>query len=147
MNELPEREQQLASRWHFLEQTEDACVVVTRRMEVLYLNAAARVLVPSVWFGRRCWEVFPVTGERCAARCPAIRAVSNAEDIVYCEETLFAPDGITQSLGVAVIPLRIAGAEGEQGILLLRPKAPREPEDILRRGLLRRAAVLRGLCG
>ena len=146
MNELPEREQQLASRWHFLEQAEDVCVVVSRRMEVLYLNAAARVLVPSVWFGRRCWEVFPVKGERCAARCPAIRAVSNAEDIVYCEETLFAPAGITQSLGVAVIPLRIAGAEGEQAILLLRPKPPGEPEEIFRRGLLNRAAILRGLC-
>ncbi len=147
MDRLPEREQQLASRWHFLEQAGDACAVVTRRMEVLYLNAAARVLVPSEWFGRRCWEVFPVAEEGCAARCPAIRAVSNAEDIAYCEETLVAPDGITQNLGVAVIPLRIAGAEGEQAILLLRPKAPGEPEDILRRELLRRAAVLRGLCG
>ena len=141
------RQQRLAHRWRSLEEERDACIVVSRRMEVLYANVTARSLVSPEWFACRCWEVFPVVEEGCAARCSAVRAVSKAEDIAYCEEALLTPDGTTQSLGVADIALRIAGSEGEQANLILRPKPPGEPEEIFRRGLLSRAAILRGLCG
>lgn len=139
------RQQRIAHRWSSLEEERDACIVVSRRMEVLYANAAARALVSPEWFACRCWEVFPVAEEGCAARCSAIRAVSKAEDIAYCEETLDARDGSRQSAGVAVIPLRLAGSDGEQGILLLRPRASGMDEESFRRELLKHAERMRAL--
>ena len=91
-----------AAFWSFLEDQADACAVVTRRMNVLYLNAPARSLVPKDWFGKRCWAVFPVNDAFCAARCPAIRAVSRSDEIVYCEEKLdLGEDAPLLVLGVA----------------------------------------------
>ena len=55
-----------AAQWGFLEDHPDACGVVTLRMELIYLNAAARTLVPQRWFGCRCWEAFPVADSGCA---------------------------------------------------------------------------------
>ena len=60
------------TRWSRLEDCSDASAVVSRRMEVLYLNPAARSLVPPRWRGLRCWEVFPVRDRSCASPCPAM---------------------------------------------------------------------------
>ncbi len=122
-------------RWSFLEEESDACCVVTRRMEVVYLNATARSLVRADFFGRRCWEVFPVGGGACAARCPAVRAVSQADAIVYCEETVQVA-GQPVTLGVAVIPLRTAPAGPDRGLLLLRPKTAGRSDEAFRDELL-----------
>ncbi len=122
-------------RWSFLEEESDACCVVTRRMELVYLNATARSLVRADFFGRRCWEVFPVGGGACAARCPAVRAVSQADAIVYCEETVQVA-GQPVTLGVAVIPLRTAPAEPDRGLLLLRPKTAGRSDETFRDELL-----------
>ncbi len=143
---LTRRRVRLAYRWRFLEDERDACSVVTRRMEVVYLNAAARALVPSEWFGSRCWEVFPVGDESCAARCAAVSAVSKADELIYCEETLHAADGSPIPLGVAVIPLHSAVLEGERALLLLRPKTHGRSADRFRRDLLEEAGRLLSFC-
>jgi len=135
----------LASRWGFLEEQSDACSVVTRRMEVVYLNHSAQTLVPPAWMGRRCWEVFPVGASSCAARCPAVKAVSASNEIVYCEETIY-PGGKPLPLGVAVIPLGETGKDGEQAVLLLRPRAGHQEGDEFKAALLEDARNLRSLC-
>ncbi len=140
------RKERLSLRWGFLENEFDACSVVTRRMEVIYLNAAARSLLPPKWFGRRCWEVFPVGDRVCAARCPAILAVSKPQGITYCEETLHGRDGSPVPFGVALIPLRARAGEGERAILLLRPKAPDIAQDVFQRELLEQAGKLQAFC-
>lgn len=140
------RQRRMASRWGFLEAERDACSVVTRQMVVVYLNEVARSLVPPGWFGRRCWDVFPVGEESCASRCAAVAAVSNADDIVYCEEIIYAAEGAPLHLGVAVIPLRVAPPAEERAVLLLRPKAPEMADENFRSKLLERAAELRASC-
>ncbi len=140
-----DRHQRLVHRWSSLEEERDACVVVNRRMELLHANAAARTLLSPEWFACRCWEVFPVAEEGCAARCSAIRAVSKANDVAYCEETLEAPDGSRQSAGAAVIPLGLPGTDGERAILLLRPKASGINEESFRRELLEHAEIMRAI--
>ena len=142
---ISEHQEQLALRWNLLDNECDPCTVVTRRMEVVYVNAAAKFLVTSGWFGCRCWEVFPVREDNCVARCSAVRAVSNADDIVYCEETIYAAGGAPVPLGVAVIPIRTAGGDGERAILLLRSKSSSLSDDLFRRETLNRARKLRAL--
>jgi hypothetical protein len=143
---LLQRQERMASRWGFLEAERDACSVVTRQMVVVYLNEVARSLVPPGWFGRRCWDVFPVGEESCASRCAAVAAVSKDDDIAYCEETIYAGDGSPLRLGVAVIPLRVTPPADERAILLLRAKTPGMAEEVFRRELLERAAELRASC-
>ena len=111
------------ARWGFLEGQVDPCTVVTRRMELVYLNGPARRLVPVGWFGRRCWDAFPVADRTCSARCPAVRAAVG-HDIVYCEETLACTDGAQMPVGVAVIPLNDTSPDEDRALLLLRPKVP-----------------------
>ena len=134
------------ARWSFLEEESDGCCVVTRRMELVYLNAVARSLVPGDFLGRRCWEVFPVGDQACASRCPAVRAVSKAEAdaIVYCEETLHVAGGPV-TLGVAVIPLQMAQEGRERGLLLLRPKTAGSSDEAFRQELLEHARRLLAL--
>jgi hypothetical protein len=137
-------QERLVSRWRFLEDEADPSCVLTRSMEVLYLNAAARTLVPLRWFGCRCWEIFPVGDESCVSRCPAVKAVNKSEDIVYCEETLYSKeDGSPIRVGVAVIPLSSDGRKEEKALLLIRPKAAGGLEADFQRSLLERAEVLR----
>ncbi len=143
---VSQHKERLSLRWDFLENEFDACCVVTRRMEVVYLNAAARSLLPPKWFGRHCWEVFPVGDRVCAPRCPAILAVCRAQDIIYCEETIYDRDGSPVPLGVAVIPLRVRPGGGEPAILLFRRNAPDIAQDVFRRELLEHAGKLRALC-
>ena len=143
---VSEHQERLARRWRFLESERDACCVVTRRMAVVYVNTAARPFVPLGWFGGRCWEIFPVGKKSCASRCPAVRAVSDADEIVYCEETLYSPAGSPISLGVAVIPVRVSGADGERAILLLRPKSAATSEELFQQEILERAMNLSTLC-
>ncbi len=75
-----------ALRWNRLEDEREACVVVSDRMELVYINTAALQLVPGEWFGKRCFEVLPIVDEACAFHCPKIRAVNESVDVVYCEE-------------------------------------------------------------
>lgn len=128
--------------WNFLEEEADACAVVTRRMEVIFLNPAARRLVPRRWFGCRCWEIFPVGDESCAARCPAVRAVSRGSEIIYCEETLFPRGGEPVPVGVAVIPVAGSPEDGQRAVLLIRPKPAGAAGQDFRGELLARAEAL-----
>jgi len=134
---------ELATRWDFLEEEEEPCAVVSGGMEILYLNEAARSLVPPHWQGRRCWRVFPVREGTCASRCLAVRAVSDSDDIVYCEEQLFPPGGQPIALGMAAIPLGRALDQGEKALLLFRPKDPQKEASAFRQSLNDKAAWLK----
>lgn len=124
-------ERSLRARWRFLEAEKDACCVVTRRMEVVYLNEAARSLVPEPWFGSRCWEVFPVGEGACAGRCPAVRWVAASAADGYCEEVL-SVHGRPLVLGVAVLLLQRRESP-ERSLLVLRPRGEEDPEGFRER--------------
>lgn len=109
-----------ALRWGFLEDETEACAVVSDRMELVYLNRPARDLVPVSWFGRRCFEVFPVADELCAFTCPTINAVHEATEIKHCHESLRLENGVSRELEVAVIPLGNMPTEVASALLLLR---------------------------
>ncbi|MFV1995059.1 MAG: hypothetical protein ACC661_06450 [Verrucomicrobiales bacterium] len=134
---------ELAARWGFLEEEPEPCAVVSATMELLYLNRAARPLVPPCWQGRRCWQAFPVGERSCASRCPAVKAVAHSKDIVYCEEQLFPPDGQPIALGVAAIPLERALSHGEKALLLFRPKGPQKETSAFRQNLTEKAGKLK----
>ena len=135
-----------AARWHFLEEQSGACGVVSRHMELLYLNSAARTLAPPQWFGRRCWQVFPVADPSCAARCPVIQAVLGLEEISYCEETVYPSAQSPLVLSVAVIPLPAATDEEPNAVLLMRPKAETSAGDAVRTDMIGEARKLQVLC-
>lgn len=120
-----------ALRWGFLEDAPDACAVVSDRMELVYMNAPARELVSREWFGRRCFEIFPTADELCAFHCKTIAAVHEAEDVLYCEETLRSPSGISRELGVAVLPLGGMSGDEARALLLLRPTEASAREELL----------------
>ena len=65
-------------RWGFLEEESDPCLVVSERMEFVYVNRAARAWLPDQWFGKRCFEVLPVVDEACAFHCPKMDVVQEA---------------------------------------------------------------------
>ncbi len=115
-------EDESAIRWEFLEDESDACAVVSERMELLYLNEAGRALTLPDWFAKRCFEVLPNRDEHCAWHCPTITAVSEAEEITYCEEALSPADGPSVTLGTAVIPIEHSAEDGARALLMFRRK-------------------------
>ena len=139
----PQFRDEEALRWCFLEEERDACVVVSERMELVYINAAGRALVPGEWFGKRCFEVLPVVDETCAFHCPKIRAVSEAIDVVYCEETIGSGAGDRVVLGVGLIPLGSRGDDPARAVLLLRDKGESGEESDFRAQLLLDAETVR----
>ena len=116
-------------RWGFLDDETESCAVVSDRMELVYMNEAARGLVPIEWFGRRCFEVFPTADELCALHCPTVTAVHESHEILYCKEVLRTADGGQQELGVAVIPLEGASDDEARAVLLLRAQEEKEDES------------------
>lgn len=116
-----------ALRWSRLEDEQEACVVVSDRMELVYINTAARELVPGEWFGKRCFEVLPTVDEACAFHCPKIRAVNESVDVVYCEESVFVGNNNRKVFGVGLIPLGPGRDDRGRAVLLLRAKG--EPVD------------------
>jgi len=124
-------EEEGSLRWGFLDANDDACAVVSDRMELVYLNESARELVPEQWFGRRCFEIFPTANELCAFKCPTIAAVQDAREVYHCEEVLRVPAGETRKLDVAVIPLAGMSGDAACALLLLRPKSEEGAAKIL----------------
>ncbi|MBI4585529.1 MAG: Crp/Fnr family transcriptional regulator [Planctomycetes bacterium] len=116
--------------------------MVTKRMELLYLNAAARSLARARWFGKRCWEVFPGGDKRCASRCPAVRAAASGRESIYCEETVYSHDGSPIERGVAAVPFLTKGENGERALLLFRPKEEGKSDKAFRNELLEHARIL-----
>jgi hypothetical protein len=123
----PDSQLQSALRWNLLEDEREACVVVSDRMELVYINSAARALVPREWFGKRCFEVLPTVDEACAFHCPKIRAVNESVEVVYCEETVFGGNDDRKVFGVGLIPLGPERDDRARAILLLRSKG--QPVD------------------
>ena len=116
-------------RWGFLEDESEACAAVSDRMELVYLNEPARNLVPLTWFGKRCFEVFPVANELCAFSCPTINAVHEAAEIRHCHESLRLENGVSRELEVAVIPLGSAKRRATALLLLRNPEILTDPEQ------------------
>jgi hypothetical protein len=110
-------------------------------MELVYMNDAARSLIPAEWFGRRCFEVFPTADELCALHCPTVTAVHEAHEILQCKEVLRSDDGRQTEVGVAVIPLEGASKDEARALLLLRPKERSDEDESS--ALLERAKQLR----
>lgn len=129
-------EDENAMRWEFLESESDACAVVSERMELLYLNEAGRALTLPQWFAKRCFEVLPNRDEHCAWHCPTIVAVSEAEEITYCEEALSPVEGPSMTLGTAVIPLEHTSEDGAKALLMFREKVSGTEEARFREQLL-----------
>ncbi|HJO37478.1 MAG: hypothetical protein QGG24_04495 [Vicinamibacterales bacterium] len=123
----PPLHDETALRWNFLEAESDPCVVVSERMEFVYVNEAAQALVPAQWFGKRCFEVLPVVDETCAFHCPKIDALSEgadsaSADVVYCEETLYTDRLDQVVLGVGLIPLGTERTDRARAVFVLRAK-------------------------
>ena len=116
--------------------------MVSKGIEVIYLNGQAKSLVQSDWLGKPCWKVFPVADQNCAARCPAVKAVRNGGPIAFCEEKICAVDRSPLDLAVAVIPLPVAHDQKPGAILLMRPK-PGDEETQFRSRLMDDARKLR----
>ena len=133
---------QTAFRWGRLEDEREACVVVSDRMELVYINAAARALVPGEWFGKRCFEVLPTVDEACAFHCPTIAAVTESADVAYCEETLSGDNNLRRVFGVGLIPLGKGGDDRARAIFLLRLKGASVDEGAFRVQLLTDARSL-----
>lgn len=131
-----------AIRWEFLEKEEDACAVVSQRMELLYLNQAGRALTLPDWFAKRCFEVLPNQDEDCAWHCPTIVAVSEAKEITYCEEALTPADGPAITLGTAVIPMAHSDEDGAKALLVFRRKDAGEDQERFQTRLLADARAL-----
>ena len=131
-----------ALRWSRLEDEREACVVVSDRMELVYINTAARELVPGEWFGKRCFEVLPIVDEACAFHCPKIQAVNESVDVVYCEETVFVGTNERRVFGVGLIPLGPGGDDRARAVLLLRAKGEAVEESAFRASLLTDAKSL-----
>jgi hypothetical protein len=131
-----------ALRWSRLEDEREACVVVSDRMELVYINTAARELVPGEWFGKRCFEVLPIVDEVCLFHCPKIRAVNESVDVVYCEETVFAGNNDRRVFGVGLIPLGSGSDDYARAVLLLRAKGESVDEGAFRVQLLTDAKSL-----
>jgi len=131
-----------ALRWSRLEDERDACVVVSDRMELVYINSAARALVPREWFGKRCFEVLPTVDRECAFHCPKIRAVNESVDVVYCEEAVFVGNDDRKIFGVGLIPLGPERDDRARAILLLRDKGQSVEERAFQTQLLTDAKSL-----
>jgi len=131
-----------ALRWSRLEDEGGACVVVSDRMELVYINAAALELVAGSWFGKRCFEVLPVVDEACAFHCPKIRAVSESGDVVYCEESVMMGNSGRKVFGVGLIPLGPRSDDHARAVLLLRAKEESIDDSAFRAQLLTDAKSL-----
>ncbi len=130
-------------RWSFIDKVDDACVVVTERMEIVFVNGQARGLLQEHTFGKRCFEVIPVAEKDCAWECPTLRAVAEAKDLVYCEETVCTDGESSVCLGVIVIPLPTKPADASRALLMLRGKPADVTQEAYKTQLFRDAKQLR----
>ena len=134
---------EVALHWNWLEVERDPCIVVSERMEFVYANAAARKLVPEHWFGKHCFELLPVVDETCAFHCPKITSVTEATDVVYCEETVCLQGQDCEVLGVGLIPLGTDRADRGRAVLLMRGKDVVTPEPQFESKLIQDAEAVR----
>ncbi len=134
---------EVALHWNWLEAETDPCVVVSERMEFVYANAAARELVPAQWFGKHCFELLPVVDQTCAFHCPKTTSVTEATDVVYCEETVCLQGRECDVYGVWLIPLGEGRTDRGRAVLLMRGKSVVKPEPEFEARVLRDAEAIR----
>ena len=134
---------EVSLHWNWLEAEPDPCVVVSERMEFVYANAPARALVPDEWFGKHCFELLPVVDQTCAFHCPKITSVTEATEVVYCEETVCLHGRDCDVYGVGLIPLGTGRSDRGRAVLLMRGKSVIAPQPDFEAGLLRDAEAIR----
>lgn len=143
----PTLQDEAALSWNFLEDEPDPCIVVSERMELVYINGAAQQLVPQEWFGKRCFEVFPIVDETCAFHCPKIDAVSESPEtspkVVYCEEAVYTGTLKRVVLGVGLIPLGAERADHARAVFVLRSKDASAEARVFESQLLQDAEQVR----
>lgn len=138
----PQLQDESDLRWCWLEEEPDACVVVSERMELIYVNTAGRELVSGDWFGKRCFETFPVADETCAFHCPKIHDVSESREVVYCEEMVRPSGHGPDTFGVGLIPLG-ANDGRARAVFVMRKKEPGGNDTAFQAALLRDAEGIR----
>ncbi len=136
-------EDELVARWSFLDEESEPCAVVSDRMEVVYLNRSGRALGSPDWFGKRCFEVLPVTDAWCALHCPTIKQVNETREIAYCQETFRGEEGADINLGGAIIPVTRPEERQGQALLVLRRRDADDDEKAFRERLLADAGALK----
>jgi len=114
---------EIALHWNWLEGERDPCVVVSERMEFVYDNAPARALVPPEWFGKHCSELLPVVDQTGAFHCPKITSVTEATEVVYCEETVCSHGPDCEAFGVELIPLGTGREDRRRAMMTMRGKS------------------------
>lgn len=134
---------EVALHWSFLDAESDGFAVVSERMELLFVNTAARALVFEDWFAKRCWEAFPTKHEECLLRCPTIQAMGKGDEIRYQEEVLEPEGKSSMRLGVAMIPLPAGRPDKAAALLLLRPRDDTPGEVSFRSKVLAAAIEVR----
>ena len=100
-----------------------------------------------IWFGKRCFEVFPVVDETCAFHCPKIDAISESPEtspkVVYCEEALYTGTLERVVLGVGLIPLGAERADHARAVFVLRNQDASTEAGVFQSQLLRDAEQVR----
>jgi hypothetical protein len=122
-NVADELQDEIALHWNWLEEQADPCVVVSERTEFVYANAPARTLVPSEWFGKHCFKLLPVVDQTCAFHCPKVTSVTEATEVVYCEETVCSHGPDCEVFGVGLTPLGPGRTDRGRAVLLMRGKS------------------------
>ncbi|HIE91506.1 MAG TPA: hypothetical protein EYQ83_01025 [Acidobacteria bacterium] len=133
----------IALHWNWLEGEPDPCVVVSERMEFVYANAPARALVPPEWFGKHCFELLPVVDQTCAFHCPKITSVTEATEVIYCEETICSHGPDCEVFGVGLIPLGIGREDRGRAVMMMRGKSVITPGLDFEARLVRDAEAMR----
>ena len=120
-------------------------MVVSERIELVYVNGPARRFVPENWFGKRCFEVLPTADEACAFHCPKIDAVneSTTPQVMYCEEVLYQSNLSRLVLGVGLIPLGADATDRARAVFVLRAKDESADAEAFETTLLEDARRLR----
>lgn len=103
----------------------------------------ARTLVPEQWFGKHCFELLPVVDQTCAFHCPKITSVTEATNVVYCEETVCSHGRDCEVFGIGLIPLSTGRADRGRAVLLMRGKNVINPQADFETRLLADADAVR----
>jgi CRP/FNR family transcriptional regulator len=121
-----ERNSSLGQRLGGLDEELDPCVVLSPRMDVLYVNPAAKKIVPSSWIGRPCWQTFPVVEQIYGTSSSVARSIRRSCESLFCVERIIS-HGKRHDYGVAIVPLTGSGGgreihESANALLVLRRK-------------------------
>jgi hypothetical protein len=132
---------EVALHWNWLEGEPDPCVVVSERMEFAYANAPGPRVARVVWQAR--FEFLPVVDQTGAFHCPKITSVTEATEVVYCEETVCSHGPDCEAFGVGLIPLGTGREDRRRAMMTMRGKSVIAPGLNFEARLVRDAEAMR----